>query len=96
MVFPSQGINALKILYFYTFYYYLDLYVSHLDVLTGKCWLHIPQYSQETSIRAMDENLRGMFKLTRSNYSVSKSKMSDMQVCRDLRLSVQFEDGMLD
>ena len=44
----------------------------------------------------MNEHLKGMFKLTGSNYSVWKSKMRDMLVCRDLWLPVQFGDGKPD
>ena len=39
----------------------------------------------------MDEHFGGMFKLTGSNYSVWKSKMRDMLVCKDLWLSVQYD-----
>ena len=37
----------------------------------------------------MDESLGGMLKLTRPNYSVWKSKMRDMLLCKDLWLPVQ-------
>ena len=37
-----------------------------------------------------------MFKLTGANYSVWKSKMGDMLVCKDLRLLVQYENTKLD
>ena len=38
----------------------------------------------------MEESFSDMFKLTSSNYSVWKSKMRDMLVCKDLWLPVQF------
>ena len=41
----------------------------------------------------MDDLLGGMFKLTGSNYSVWKSKMREMLVCKDLCLPVQFGVG---
>ena len=44
----------------------------------------------------MEEQLGGIFKLIGSNYSVWKSKMRDMLVCRDLWLPPQFRDGRPD
>ena len=44
----------------------------------------------------MEDPFGGMFKLTGSNYSVWKSKMSDMLVVKHLWLPVQFGDGRLD
>ena len=38
----------------------------------------------------MDETLGGMFKLTDPSYSVWKSKMRDMLVCKNLWLHVQY------
>ena len=40
----------------------------------------------------MDDSLGGMFKLSGSNYSVSKSTMRDMLVVKDLWLPVKFGD----
>ena len=44
----------------------------------------------------MDEHLGGMFKLTGSNYSVWKSKMRDMLMCKDLWLPVQYDETKTD
>ena len=40
----------------------------------------------------MKDSFGGMFQFTSSNYSVWKSKMRDMLVCKDLWLSLQFRD----
>ena len=37
----------------------------------------------------MDESLGGMIKLTRPNYSIWKSKMRDMLMCKDMWLPVR-------
>ena len=42
------------------------------------------------------DSFGGMFKLTSSNYSVWKSRMRDMLVCKDLWLPMQFRKGKLD
>ena len=39
----------------------------------------------------MEDSFGGMFKLTNVNYSVWKSKMRDVLVCKDLWLSVQYD-----
>ena len=44
----------------------------------------------------MDDPIGSMSKLTGSNYSVWKSKMTDMLVVKDLWLPVQFRDGRPD
>ena len=44
----------------------------------------------------MDDSFGGMFKLTGSNYSIWKSKMRDMLVCKPLWLLVQYGKGKLD
>ena len=41
----------------------------------------------------MDESLGGMLKLTGPNYSVWKSKMRDMLICKDLWLLVQYDNA---
>ena len=44
----------------------------------------------------MEDSFGGIFKLIGSNYSVWKSKMRDMLVCKDLWLAVQYDKGKLD
>ena len=39
----------------------------------------------------MDDSFGGMFKIIGSNYSIWKSKMRDMLVCKDLRLPLQYD-----
>ena len=43
----------------------------------------------------MEDSFGGMFKLTNVNYSVWKSKMRDVLVCKDLWLSVQYDKTKL-
>ena len=45
---------------------------------------------------AIEEHFGGMFKLTGSNYSMWKSKMRDMLLCKDLWVSVQYGKIKLD
>ena len=46
--------------------------------------------------KRMEEHLGEMFKLTGSNYSVWKSKMRDMLVCKDLWLAMEYDKTKLD
>ena len=41
----------------------------------------------------MEDSFGGIFKLIGSNYSVWKSKMRDMLVCKALWLSMQYNKG---
>ena len=74
--------------------HYLACFSLHPNTYTKNRLLSVPVLT--SGIRAMDEHLGGMFKLTGSNYSVWKSKMRDMLMCKDLWLPVQYDETKTD
>ena len=79
-----------QILSLTTLYYQQHKQQRHLPLFNS--YIFPKPYPLQMGIKAMDEHLGDMSKLTGSSYSTWKSKLRDMLACKDLWLPVQFGD----
>ena len=92
----STWISCVPVLHSWFVIVFLSLHID-LDLCTRvhtrvkRLW---PVAILTSGIRAIEDSFGAMFKLTGSNYSVSKSKMRDMLVCKDsyCRCSLEIKD----